>query len=60
MLVYYTPQEAADILKVSYRTITGWVKEGKLRASMIGSSKVMRITKEAIEEFIANSEIKKQ
>ncbi len=43
---YYTPQEAAEILKVHEKTIYKWIKEGKIRAITIGG--VYRIPEEGM------------
>ncbi len=44
----YSPQEVADHLHVTRRTVYAWIHEGKLVASKVGP-KEWRITAEAIE-----------
>ena len=50
---FYTLQEVADILKVSYITIFRWVKAGKLTAHKIG--KQHRVKVEDLDKFIEDS-----
>ena len=45
----YTPEEVADILKLSRRTIYTYIKEGKLQAFKIG--KRWRINEEALKKI---------
>lgn len=46
---FYTLQEVAKLLKVSYMTVLRWVKSGKLKASKVG--KQYRVKKEVFETF---------
>lgn len=48
-LMFYTPKETADLLKVSERTVRRWIAEGKLRARRFGRQ--LRIPKEALDQF---------
>ena len=50
----HTYKEAGDLLGVSDRTVFTWVKEGRLKAMRVG--RTVRITNEAIHQFIANHE----
>jgi len=50
---FYTIQEVADLLKVSYITVFRWVKAGKITAYKVG--KQHRIKKEDLDKFIENS-----
>lgn len=47
---YYTPQEIADLLRVSYMTVYRWIRSGKLEAYQI--QKQYRITNESFKKFI--------
>lgn len=47
---YLTPDEAADRLRVTGRTIRRWVADGKLRAVTLPSGRI-RIPEEALDEF---------
>ncbi len=46
---FYTLQEVAEMLKISYMTVFRWVKNGKLDASRVG--KQYRIKKETLVKF---------
>ena len=46
---FYTLQEVAEMLKISYMTVFRWVKNGKLEASRVG--KQYRIKKETLVKF---------
>ncbi len=46
----YTVDEAADILKVSKRTVYSYIKSGKIQAAKIG--KYWRIPEGRLKEFI--------
>lgn len=46
----YTPEEAAQILKLSTRTIREYLRIGKITGAKIG--KEWRITEEQIREFL--------
>lgn len=50
---FYTIQEVADLLKVSYITVFRWVKAGKITAYKVG--KQHRIKQEDLDKFIENS-----
>jgi len=51
----FTPDEVAKILKMHAQTVRKWVREGKIKASKIGSD--IRITGKSINEFISKNEI---
>ncbi len=53
---YLTPEEIAAHFKVSKQAVYKWVHSGKLRHRRIGRS--VRIPREALDEFIAQSEEK--
>jgi len=57
-LVVYTAEETAEILKVSLDTIRNWVSIGKLKGSKIGGEKNIRVTEEAIRDFLTANEVK--
>jgi len=46
---FYTPQEVAELLKLSERTVYRYLHSGKLKASKLGC---WRITKEDLNNFI--------
>ncbi len=48
---FYTLQEVADRLKVTYRTVYRWVQENRLPAYQIGAGS-WRVRKEDLEEFL--------
>jgi excisionase family DNA binding protein len=48
-VAFYTPKEAAALLKVSERTVRRWIEEGKLPAWRFGRQ--LRIPAEALEQF---------
>ena len=52
-----TPQEAADILKVHFRTVYKFLHSGELPAAKVGDT--WRIRQEDLEKFI-NDRIKKK
>lgn len=47
---FFTPQEVAKMLKVSYMTILRWIISGKLKANKVGRQ--YRIKKVELELFI--------
>jgi len=47
---YYTLQEIAERLKVSYRTVYRWVHSGKLPAYKLGSD--WRVKESDVSDFI--------
>ena len=47
---YYTLQEVADTLKISYMTVFRWVKVGKIKSTKIG--KQHRISNKQLQDFI--------
>ncbi|HAG11755.1 MAG TPA: DNA-binding protein [Desulfotomaculum sp.] len=51
----YSPEEAALVLGVNIRTITKWLREGKLTGSKLG--KVWRIEEQALKDFINANKI---
>lgn len=48
----YTLQEAADLLKVSTRSILRYIKAGRLKATKIGQ---WRVSESALNEFLNQS-----
>ena len=53
---FLTPEEIAARFKVSKQDVYKWVQRGQIRHLRIGRS--VRITREALDEFIAQSEEK--
>lgn len=47
----YTLQETADILKVTKKTITNYIKAGKLKATQTGKHKRL-ITEKALSDYL--------
>ena len=47
----YTPEEAAQLLKVTRRSIYTYLKSGKLEAVKIGNG--WRISQKALEKFLS-------
>ena len=47
---YYTARQVADILEVHERSISRWIKEGKLPAVRIGNR--YRVSHEDLERFL--------
>lgn len=50
----FTPEEAAQILKVQHRTIMEWLRQGRLKGIKLGG-KLWRIPKQALLDFIEQS-----
>jgi excisionase family DNA binding protein len=55
---FLRPKEAAKLLKVSYKTLWRWWKEGKIKAIQIGPSKRLRYYKKDIEKLISEDKPK--
>ena len=51
---YYTPQEVADSLKVTRRTVYTWISSGQLQANKAGP-KEWRITRAQLDAFLSAS-----
>ena len=49
-----TYKEVAQRLKVSERTVWGWVKKGKLKACKLAGRSV-RITEQSLRDFVNNA-----
>lgn len=47
----YTPEEAADVLRVKAETIRRWARSGKLTGALLGGG-VWRFTEEDLQRFI--------
>lgn len=48
-MAYLTPKEAADMLRVSERSVRRWVTAGAIRARRVGRQ--IRIPRDVVEEF---------
>ncbi len=46
-----TPQEVADIFRVDVRTVTGWARDGRIRATQT-AGKQWRFRLEDVQELI--------
>jgi len=49
-MIFYTPQEVADLLKLEVGTVYSYIKSGKLPAARIGNR--YRIRKSDVDAFI--------
>ena len=47
----YTPQEAAELLHVSRRTVYSYIKDGKLEASKLNAKRIL-IPEESINHLL--------
>lgn len=52
-LKLYTPEEVAKILKVTPRTVRGYLRKGELKGAKIGRE--WRVTEEQVREFLAKN-----
>lgn len=52
---YYTPQQVADKLQLTVRTIWSYIRNGKLPASKLGRE--YRISEEQLDRFMKSSEV---
>ena len=52
---YFTPQEAAQLLKVHVGTLLRWIREGKLSAIKIG--KGYRISQTQLDKFLVSRQV---
>ena len=50
-----TPREAADLLRVNYRTVLDLIAMGELRASRIG--RIFRINRNEIPRYLKSTEV---
>lgn len=53
---YYTPEQLAEKLQLSVRTIWAYIRDGKLPASKMGRK--YRISEEQLERFMKSQEVK--
>ena len=53
MELFYTPEEVANMLKTTRRTVYTWIKEGKLKSVKVG--KYVRIARDDLEAFLGRS-----
>jgi excisionase family DNA binding protein len=47
---YYSPQEIAEKFNIKPRTVSAWIRQGKLKAIKLGD--LWRVHKSDLEEFI--------
>lgn len=52
---YYTPEQLAEKLQLSVRTIWAYIRDGKLPASKMGRK--YRISEEQLERFMKSLEV---
>lgn len=50
-MLFYTIQEVAEMLKVEPDTISKWIQSGRLNASRLSGSKMVRISEDHIKQF---------
>jgi excisionase family DNA binding protein len=48
---YYTPDQVAEILMVSAKTIREWLKKGRLKGSKLGP-RLWRISETDLQKFV--------
>lgn len=53
---FFTPSEAAKILKVSLKTLSNWRERGLISFFQVGSN--VRFSKKQIEEFVEKNSLK--
>ncbi len=53
METIFTPEEVAEKLKASRRTVYRWIEKGELKAFKAG--KLVRIAREDLESFLGRS-----
>ena len=56
-MCYYSVRQAAEILQVKERTICRWIKSGRLAASKLGGSKLFRLSREELMQFIERNRV---
>lgn len=57
---FYTPSEIADLLQVKERTVSDWIRAGKLTASKLGGSKVIRVSDIDLNTFYESNRMGKE
>ena len=56
---YLTPEQAAQRLQISRKTVIAWMRDGKLRGSKIGY-RTWRVTVSEIEAFLKRQQPRKK
>lgn len=51
---YYSPQEIAEKFNIKPRTVSAWIRQGKLKAIKLGD--LWRVHKSDLEDFIKASQ----
>lgn len=51
----YTPQQAAEILAISEKTLMNWLRAGKIKGVKIG--RLWRIMEQDLEEFLRKNRV---
>lgn len=51
----YTPQQAAEILSISEKTLMNWLRAGKIKGVKVG--RLWRILEQDLEEFLRQNRI---
>jgi excisionase family DNA binding protein len=52
---FYTPDEVAELFKVTPQAVYKWIRTGRLKAAKLGG-RAIRISKEHLNAFIYESE----
>ena len=52
---YYTPDQVAESLGVSAKTVREWLKNGKLQGTKLGP-RLWRISESDVEKFVARGQ----
>jgi excisionase family DNA binding protein len=47
-----TPDEAANILRVSSQTVRRWLRNGSIKGTKVGDGRLWRISESTINEFV--------
>lgn len=57
MPVLLTTEQVAEQLQVSKRKVEDWVREGKIKSIRLSTNKLVRISEEALSEFLKLMEV---
>lgn len=55
---FYTPNDIANIMGVTERTVRDWVRKGKLKGIRLTDSKGVRISQQDLDKFIEDNQVK--
>lgn len=51
----YTPQQAAEVLSISEKTLMNWLRAGKIKGVKVG--RLWRIMEQDLEEFLRQNRV---